>query len=168
MKALGQQFREVSKLDWCKVFIPDKTNAFVWHVAVKGPEDTPYKEGIYHMVLDFRPPARMHYRTGGNMYPEQPPYMFCMNHSGSFITNKTLCVKGATMEGEVTGHYYTPGTTVEAILTAMRMYLDSPDRSGVGFMQASQMNPQDKEKYAQESKKYVCPICKANHAELFK
>ena len=38
------------------------------------------------------------------------------------------------MEGEVTGHYYTPGTTVEAILTALRMYMDSPDRGGVGFL----------------------------------
>ena len=63
-----------------------------------------------------------------------PPLVTCPHPTGTFYLNESLCIQGVTLEGEVTGKYYTAGTTVEAIIGAVRMYMNSPDRGGVGFM----------------------------------
>ena len=75
-----------------------------------------------------------------------------------------MCIQGTTLEGEVTGNYYTPGTTVDAIIRSVQMYMNSPDRGGVGFMK--QLDTGDIKQKAVESRRYVCNVCGMDHSKV--
>ncbi|CAL6074864.1 Ubiquitin-conjugating_enzyme E2 [Hexamita inflata] len=151
MKILAKQFGDIKKLKNMAAFFPDKKNPFLWHVSFKGPEDSEFQEGIYHCQLNLA------------NYPDKPPEVMVLNQSGAYEPNTLICIVGLT-------HYHpegwTPGTSIEAIITALSMIMQlKSDRSGIGMI--GTLNSSDIKKYAAKSKEYTC-TCGADHTKLFK
>ncbi|CAL6030283.1 Ubiquitin-conjugating_enzyme E2 [Hexamita inflata] len=151
MKILAKQFGEMAKNPNMKAFFPDKTNPFIWHVSYKGPQDSDFQGGIYHCHLNLA------------HYPECAPEVMLLHENGSYNPNELLCIVGIT-------HYHqegwTPGTSIEAIITALQMLMQvTTGRGGIGVFTSLDQKQilKDKEK----SLTYTCK-CGANHAALFK
>ena len=122
-----------------------------WHVSYRGPEGSDFEKGVYHFSLKL------------HEYPKNGPVTAALNENGAYNVGDEICLVGIT-------HYHTeawsPGTTIDAVITALQCYMVATDRSGYGFI-----SPLDKVRIkagAEKSKSFVCPICKADHSKDFK
>lgn len=150
VKALGQQFRLVSRMPDVHVYFPDKQKPYLWHVSFMGSDDSPFSEGIYHISFDF------------TNYPKNGPTVVALNENGGFSVGQALCIVGITSGNSST---WTPGTQIPEVIDAIRSYMSGSDRSGMGVM-----NPMAPAPYvramAQQSRSYVCRQCGCDHAKL--
>ena len=119
VKALGQQFRLVSRMPDVHVYFPDKQKPHLWHVSFMGSDDSPFSEGIYHISFDF------------TNYPRNGPTVIALNENGGFNVGQALCIVGITSGNSST---WTPGTQIPEVIDAIRSYMSGSDRSGMGVM----------------------------------
>ncbi|CAL6110139.1 Ubiquitin-conjugating_enzyme E2 [Hexamita inflata] len=150
MKILAKQFGDMKKNTDMKAFFPNKNNPFIWHVSFKGPQDSPFQGGIYHCEINL------------SDYPEDRVRLQLLHENGSYKVNSPLCIIGIT-----TSTGWTPGTTIESVISALSVLMDVPyGRDGLGYI--FQTNKDDILRLVPISQKYVCSKCGADHSTLFK
>eukprot|EP00703_Trepomonas_sp_PC1_P000792 JAP95814.1 Ubiquitin-conjugating enzyme E2 [Trepomonas sp. PC1] len=150
-QALVQQLRLSAKNPNYKIFIPDKSKSYVWHISYKGPVESDFDGGIYHAVVDLE------------HYPQQAPKVAVVTPSGTYQVGENLCLIGIT-------HYHpegwSQGTSIEGIVNAVSAYMIYSSRAGdgIGMIRTSS---EECKKLAQSSLKYSCKQCGCDHATLF-
>ncbi|XP_054717762.1 ubiquitin-conjugating enzyme E2 J2-like [Uloborus diversus] len=87
---------------------PLQQNILEWHFAVQGPEDTPYKGGIYHGKLIF--PGE---------FPFKPPSIYMITPNGRFKTNTRLCLSISDFHPDT----WNPAWSVATILTGLLSFM---------------------------------------------
>eukprot|EP00088_Acartia_fossae_P064368 TRINITY_DN791_c0_g1_i1.p1 TRINITY_DN791_c0_g1~~TRINITY_DN791_c0_g1_i1.p1 ORF type:complete len:218 (-),score=12.42 TRINITY_DN791_c0_g1_i1:551-1204(-) len=102
---------------------PLPSNLLVWHYVVTGPEDSPYKGGMYHGKLVFP-----------REFPFKPPSIYMITPNGRFEINKRLCLSISDYHPDT----WNPSWSVSTILTGLLSFMlettptlgsiESPDR----------------------------------------
>lgn len=87
---------------------PLQSNILEWHFAVRGPEDTPYKGGIYHGKLVF--PSE---------FPFRPPSIYMITPNGRFRCNTRLCLSISDFHPDT----WNPAWSVSTILTGLLSFM---------------------------------------------
>lgn len=87
---------------------PLQQNILEWHFAVQGPEDTPYKGGVYHGKLVF--PGE---------YPFKPPSIYMITPNGRFKCNTRLCLSISDFHPDT----WNPAWSVATILTGLLSFM---------------------------------------------
>jgi len=120
---------------------PLEKNLFCWHANIKGPEDTPWHRGIFHMVLNFP-----------TTYPIDPPSItLCTRMEHPNVIGNSICLdmlqRTESMEDveEYTG--WSSAYTVQSILIQLQAFLFEAEVSKV---LANIGNPQEYEKKKKE------------------
>ena len=96
----------------------------IWHVNVRGPEETPWKGGVFHMILKFT-----------EHYPRKPPELFlCTPLTHPCVQRKDLKITINHLTGSSEDEGKTEGEgawyegwqsayTVESILIQLQAFL---------------------------------------------
>ncbi|KAG0425631.1 hypothetical protein HPB47_027213 [Ixodes persulcatus] len=87
---------------------PLPSNILEWHYVVRGPENTPYENGIYHGKLMF--PAE---------FPFKPPSILMITPSGRFKCNTRLCLSISDFHPDS----WNPAWSVATILTGLLSFM---------------------------------------------
>ncbi|XP_065298808.1 ubiquitin-conjugating enzyme E2 J2-like isoform X2 [Dermacentor albipictus] len=87
---------------------PLPSNILEWHYVVRGPENTPYEDGIYHGKLMF--PAE---------FPFKPPSILMITPSGRFKCNTRLCLSISDFHPDS----WNPAWSVATILTGLLSFM---------------------------------------------
>ncbi|XP_042896153.1 ubiquitin-conjugating enzyme E2 J2 isoform X2 [Parasteatoda tepidariorum] len=87
---------------------PLPQNILEWHFAVLGPEDTPYKGGVYHGKLVF--PAE---------FPFKPPSIYMITPNGRFKCNTRLCLSISDFHPDTWNPAWSAGTILTGLLSFM-------------------------------------------------
>lgn len=87
---------------------PLHQNILEWHFAVLGPEDTPYKGGVYHGKLVF--PGE---------FPFKPPSIYMITPNGRFKCNTRLCLSISDFHPDT----WNPAWSVATILTGLLSFM---------------------------------------------
>ncbi|GFY54654.1 ubiquitin-conjugating enzyme E2 J2 [Trichonephila inaurata madagascariensis] len=87
---------------------PLHSNILEWHFAVLGPEDTPYKGGVYHGKLIF--PGE---------FPFKPPSIYMITPNGRFKCNTRLCLSISDFHPDT----WNPAWSVSTILTGLLSFM---------------------------------------------
>ena len=90
----------------------DPSNLFTWKATIRGPPDTPYESGTFHLTMDFP-----------EIYPRAPPivkFVTKVYHPNIDSENGWICLNILTME-------WSPVLTTSTVLLSIRAFLDSPD-----------------------------------------
>ncbi|XP_055938763.1 ubiquitin-conjugating enzyme E2 J2-like [Argiope bruennichi] len=87
---------------------PLQSNILEWHFAVLGPEDTPYKGGVYHGKLVF--PGE---------FPFKPPSIYMITPNGRFKCNTRLCLSISDFHPDT----WNPAWSVSTILTGLLSFM---------------------------------------------
>ncbi|GIY96846.1 ubiquitin-conjugating enzyme E2 J2 [Caerostris extrusa] len=87
---------------------PLNSNILEWHFAVIGPEDTPYKGGVYHGKLIF--PSE---------FPFKPPSIYMITPNGRFKCNTRLCLSISDFHPDT----WNPAWSVSTILTGLLSFM---------------------------------------------
>lgn len=87
---------------------PLHSNILEWHFAVLGPEDTPYKGGVYHGKLVF--PSE---------FPFKPPSIYMITPNGRFKCNTRLCLSISDFHPDT----WNPAWSVSTILTGLLSFM---------------------------------------------
>ena len=94
---------------------PDPENMFIWHYLLIGPEDTPYKGGIYHGIVNFP-----------KEYPFKPPMIKMLTPNGRFVPNKFICMSNTAYHSE----NWNPAWSVSSFLVGFLSFMTSNCRGG--------------------------------------
>ena len=105
----------------------DENNMLLWKAAIVGPQDTPFENGIFNMLIEF-----------SNDYPCAPPSkivfisrMFHPNVSSTgprmVITTRNSEIKIRHGEIVILGNIWNPSYDVYTILKAIQTLLGFPD-----------------------------------------
>ncbi|XP_035223380.1 ubiquitin-conjugating enzyme E2 J2-like [Stegodyphus dumicola] len=87
---------------------PLQQNILEWHFAVLGPDDTPYKGGVYHGKLVF--PGE---------FPFKPPSIYMITPNGRFRCNTRLCLSISDFHPDT----WNPAWSVATILTGLLSFM---------------------------------------------
>ncbi|KAJ3379292.1 hypothetical protein HDU84_006798 [Entophlyctis sp. JEL0112] len=87
---------------------PLESNLLEWHYLITGPDDSPYKGGMYWGKLTFPPD-----------YPFSPPSIQMITPSGRFKPSVRLCLSMSDYHPET----WCPGWNVGAILTGLLSFM---------------------------------------------
>eukprot|EP00421_Protoceratium_reticulatum_P001453 CAMPEP_0168368482 /NCGR_PEP_ID=MMETSP0228-20121227/6273_1 /TAXON_ID=133427 /ORGANISM="Protoceratium reticulatum, Strain CCCM 535 (=CCMP 1889)" /LENGTH=667 /DNA_ID=CAMNT_0008381329 /DNA_START=27 /DNA_END=2027 /DNA_ORIENTATION=- len=103
---------------------PSSNSMLEWHFLLHNlPEDTVYKDGVYHGKLSF--PER---------YPFAPPSLVMLTPSGRLETNQRLCLSMTDFHPES----WNPAWTVESILVGLISFMiDERDPVSFGVLKDS-------------------------------
>jgi len=87
---------------------PLPSNLLEWHYVVTGPDDSPYKGGMYHGKLVFP-----------REFPFKPPSIYIITPNGRFETNKRLCLSISDYHPDT----WNPSWSVSTILTGLLSFM---------------------------------------------
>lgn len=87
---------------------PLPSNLLEWHYVVRGPNDTPYKGGLYHGKLVF--PSE---------FPFKPPSIYMITPNGRFKTDIRLCLSISDYHPDT----WNPAWCVSTILTGLLSFM---------------------------------------------
>jgi len=87
---------------------PLQQNILEWHFAVLGPDETPYKGGVYHGKLVF--PGE---------FPFKPPSIYMITPNGRFKCNTRLCLSISDFHPDT----WNPAWSVATILTGLLSFM---------------------------------------------
>jgi ubiquitin-conjugating enzyme E2 J2 len=90
------------------VAFPNPANILEWHYAITGPEDSPFKGGVYHGKLKFPPE-----------YPMKPPAIMMLTPNGRFKTNTRLCLSMSDFHPESWNPLWSVGSILNGLLSFM-------------------------------------------------
>lgn len=121
---------------------PLEDNFFDWHFTMRGPEDSPYADGLYHGRIEFP-----------NDYPFAPPNFLFLTPNGRFETRTKICLSVTTFHKEM----WQPAWGVRTMLLAIREHFKVEDLGAVGYLS---YEASDRQRLAEESHNFRCPMCK--------
>jgi len=87
---------------------PLPSNLLEWHYIVRGPQSTPYQDGIYHGKLIFP-----------NEFPYKPPSIYILTPNGRFRCNTRLCLSISDFHPDT----WNPAWSVATILTGLLSFM---------------------------------------------
>jgi ubiquitin-conjugating enzyme E2 J2 len=87
---------------------PLTSNILEWHYVIRGPDDSPYKDGYYHGALMFT-----------KEFPFKPPSIYMFTPNGRFKTNKRLCLSISDFHPDT----WNPAWSVSTILTGLLSFM---------------------------------------------
>ncbi|PVV04535.1 hypothetical protein BB560_000959 [Smittium megazygosporum] len=96
---------------------PFEEDIFMWHFAVKGPQDTPFAGGLYHGRIIL--PAE---------YPYKPPGLIFETKNGRFKTDLKICLSITDYHPES----WQPSWGIRTLLTALISFFPVKDASSFG------------------------------------
>jgi len=111
---------------------PLPSNLLEWHYVVRGPEDSPYKGGLYHGKLVF--PSE---------FPFKPPSIYMITPNGRFKTDTRLCLSISDYHPDT----WNPAWSVATILTGLLSFMLETTPT-LGSIESSE---KDKKKFAYRS-----------------
>merc|ERR1712070_1045721 len=111
---------------------PNPANILEWHYVITGPDDTPYRGGVYHGKLRFPPE-----------YPMKPPSIMMLTPNGRFKPNTRLCLSMSDFHPET----WNPLWSVGSILTGLLSFM-LEDKITSGSIETTDLQ---KRQYARES-----------------
>jgi ubiquitin-conjugating enzyme E2 J1 len=117
------------------------SNLHEWHFTLRGPDDTPYANGLYHGRI-----------TLPSSYPLKPPTFRFLTPSGRFEQNKEICLSISNFHEES----WNPAWDVRTALTALRPFMAAEPAGQVGGVRASS---EIRRRMAGESRKWKCSEC---------
>lgn len=87
---------------------PLPSNLLEWHYVVRGPDDSPYRGGLYHGKLVF--PSE---------FPFKPPSIYIITPNGRFKTDVRLCLSISDYHPDT----WNPAWSVSTILTGLLSFM---------------------------------------------
>eukprot|EP00912_Choanoflagellata_sp_UC4_P000468 UC4_evm6s293 len=101
---------------------PLEDNIKIWHAVIFGPDDTPFEDGTFKLVMEF-----------GDEYPNKAPnvrFISKMFHPNNILQNK-----------------WSPTYDVAAILTSIQSLLDEPNPDSPANAEAAQLYSENRHEY---------------------
>ncbi|EOR01634.1 hypothetical protein E3P81_00712 [Wallemia ichthyophaga] len=95
---------------------PEESNILNWHFVFMGSEDSPYKDGEFHGVLEFP-----------KDYPFSPPHIKFYTPNGRFKPNTSICTSFSDFHKDT----WNPMLSVSTILTSLLSFFNE-DAVGTG------------------------------------
>lgn len=120
---------------------PLEDNFFDWHFTMRGPEDSPYADGLYHGRIEFP-----------SDYPFSPPNFLFLTPNGRFEIRTRICLSVTTFHKEM----WQPAWGVRTMLLAIREHFKVEDRGAVGYLS---YEASDRQRLAVRSRIFRCPVC---------
>ena len=116
MKRLMKDLKEIEENSIPTVGVtarPTDKDIFTWRGNLRGPEDTPYKGGVFHIEIKFP-----------ELYPTEPPtirLMTPLTHPNVFGTS--ICLDMLNGSDKVLYQGWTSGYTVQSVLIQLQSFL---------------------------------------------
>jgi ubiquitin-conjugating enzyme E2 A len=129
---------ESDKLD--NIIIDTPSDLMSWNAKIKGPQNTPYEEGIFDVVLKF-----------DNDYPIKPPsvkFLTPMYHPNIYKDGK-ICID------ILQSSEWTPAQNIRTILLSISSLLMDPNPSSPANRDAAVLYLQDKNLYNQKVREFI-------------
>jgi len=99
-------------IEGCTANPIDPSNLFSWRATIRGPPETPYESGTFHLTVQFP-----------EDYPIHPPtitFTTHVYHPNIDSDNGYICINILQQD-------WCPVLTISKILLSLRSFLDSPD-----------------------------------------
>lgn len=122
---------------------PLEENLFEWHFTIRGPDDTPFSNGIYHGRI-ILPPA----------YPMKPPNVIFTTPNGRFETHKKICLSISGYHPET----WRPSWSIRTALLALIGFFPTHGNGAIGSLDYTE---DERKKLAIKSKNHKCDTCGA-------
>ena len=109
-----------------------------WTAKIKGPENTPYENGVFELLLEFR-----------SNYPFKPPKVTVLTeifHPN--IYNKNICL-------DLLRSQWTPALNISRLLVSIQSLLDDPNPDDPLNVEAGNLCRDDPEAFAQKAREYT-------------
>uniref|UniRef100_A0A7S1Q484 UBC core domain-containing protein n=1 Tax=Neobodo designis TaxID=312471 RepID=A0A7S1Q484_NEODS len=133
------------------VAYPLENNLLEWHFTMRGPENSPYAEGLYHGRVMVP-----------NNYPFAPPDVVLITPNGRFELERKICLSISSYHPE----NWQSTWGIATVLTALRDFMLTPGNNGIG---AVEYPAEVRQKLAAQSRTFLCPDCGqrvADHVEV--
>ena len=114
---------------------------FDWHFTLRGPPQSEFSNGIYHGRIQLP-----------STYPMAPPTISFITPTGRFEVNTKVCLSISSHHPES----WTPQWNIRLMLNALQSFLTTKPEGAVGSLDYP---VELREKLANESSAYVCPVC---------
>lgn len=118
---------------------PCADNVMVWNAIIFGPEDTPFEEGTFRLVLRF-----------DENYPTRPPtvrFVSKMFHPNVYADGD-LCL-------DILQNRWSPTYDVSAILTSVQSLLHDPNPNSPANAEAAKLFREDQREYVRRVRETV-------------
>eukprot|EP00039_Didymoeca_costata_P020588 m.341800 g.341800 ORF g.341800 m.341800 type:complete len:1369 (-) comp20537_c0_seq1:38-4144(-) len=124
--------------------VPQDGNVEVWDFVLKGPQESPFQDGLYWGRMEFKD------------FPISPPVLRFFTPNGVFRENMAICMRGAT-------HFHKedwdPQMSIVSLLDSIRFAMQEPPPGGVGIYattdQARQLYAKDSHRWNRSQE--ACP-----------
>jgi len=118
---------------------PTEDNILVWHAIIFGPQDTPFEDGTFKLVLEFT-----------EDYPNKPPgvrFISKMFHPNVYADG-SICL-------DILQNRWSPTYDVAAILTSIQSLLDEPNPNSPANSLAAQLYQENRREYEKRVQQIV-------------
>ncbi|CDW60129.1 Ubiquitin conjugating enzyme E2 1 [Trichuris trichiura] len=110
---------------------PTEDNILVWHALIFGPQDTPFEDGTFKVVLEF-----------SEEYPNKPPNVRFL----SKIFHPNVYADGSVCL-DILQNRWSPTYDAAAILTSIQSLLDEPNPNSPANSLAAQLYQENRREY---------------------
>lgn len=121
---------------------PLQNDNYTWHFTLKGPEGSPFENGLYHGYFEIP-----------HDYPLSPPNIYFLNESGRYQPNKKICMNITSYHKEE----WSPAWTLRTMMQAIIAHFIVED-NGIGSLKKSSG---ERKSLAVKSRGYKCSKCGA-------
>lgn len=130
--------KAISKGEIVGINVTPKEGALAWDVDIFGPEDSPYENGIFKVLIEFPPD-----------YPfKAPTVKFLTRTWNPSISDKgEICLEMLTK--------WKPVVQVQDILLTLRSLLQDPSPDGAQNSEAAEQFKDDKAKFLEKAKEWT-------------
>jgi len=118
---------------------PTEDNILLWHAIIFGPQDTPFEDGTFKLVLQFT-----------EEYPNKAPsvkFISKMFHPNVYADG-SICL-------DILQNRWSPTYDVAAILTSIQSLLDEPNPNSPANSLAAQMYQENRREYEKRVQQIV-------------
>lgn len=140
LQRLNYERNIIKELDALGIYIEyNEDNIYKWTVIMKGPEKSPYEEGVFKLSIDFP-----------DNYPFSPPlvnfitriYHCNINNSGG------ICL-------DILKDQWSPALTINKILLSIISLLNDPNPEDPLVPEIAEVYLNDREKYIENAKRHT-------------
>eukprot|EP00800_Vazella_pourtalesii_P015587 TRINITY_DN4246_c0_g1_i1.p1 TRINITY_DN4246_c0_g1~~TRINITY_DN4246_c0_g1_i1.p1 ORF type:complete len:168 (-),score=40.89 TRINITY_DN4246_c0_g1_i1:194-697(-) len=118
---------------------PKDNNIMLWNALIFGPDDTPFENGTFKLVMEF-----------SEEYPNKPPkvkFLSKMYHPNVYADG-SICL-------DILQNRWSPTYDVSAILTSIQSLLDEPNPNSPANGQAAQLYNENRREYVKQVRAIV-------------
>lgn len=120
---------------------PLEENLFEWHFTIRGPDDTPFANGIYHGRIVLPPE-----------YPMKPPNVIFLTPNGRFEVHKKICLSISGYHPET----WRPSWSIRTALLALIGFMPTHGNGAIGSLDYTD---DERLKLANKSRTVDCDTC---------